>query len=112
MNQSQEITDGLLLELRRGTITLSVMSQLSVPTYGYLLVQSLEEKGLSVEANTLYPLLRRLEKQNLLSSEWETSGAKPRKYYVLTLLGQEVYQQLCVEWKRMIKGMDTLMQSK
>lgn len=109
MNEKQALMDSLLLELRRGTITLSVLSQLSRPTYGYLLVQSLEAKGLAVEANTLYPLLRRLEKQELLSSEWETSGAKPRKYYILTPLGREIYIQLRTEWSNMIRSIEAIM---
>jgi len=54
-------------------------------------------------------LLRRLEKQGLLKSEWETSGAKPRKYYVLSKVGQEVYQKLCIEWKKMAEDMELLM---
>ena len=71
----------LELELRRGTLVLSVLSQLAQPRYGYSLVQGLESKRVSIDPNTLYPLLRRLEKQGLLYSEWETGGPKPRKYY-------------------------------
>ena len=110
MNKQQEIIDGLLSELRRGTIPLCVLGQLSVPTYGYLLVQNLDEKGLRVEASTLYPLLRRLEKQNLLTSRWETEGAKPRKYYELTSLGREIYEKLCVQWTEIRESMNRLMQ--
>ena len=64
----------LELELRRGTLVLSVLSQLAQPRYGYSLVQGLESKRVSIDPNTLYPLLRRLEKQGLLYSEWETGG--------------------------------------
>ena len=110
MQKHQEIIDSLLSELRRGTIPLCVLGQLDVPTYGYLLVQKLEEKGLRVEAGTLYPLLRRLEKQNLLASRWETEGAKPRKYYELTPEGQLIYRELCVQWKEIKDSMDRLMQ--
>lgn len=103
-----ETVDGLMLELRRGTIILSVLSQLKSPQYGYSLVETLEEKGVSIEPGTLYPLLRRLEKQELLTSEWETSGSKPRKYYVLSKQGKEVYNRLCREWEIMTKNIDTL----
>ena len=104
-----ETVGALTLELRRGTIVLSVLSQLGEPKYGYALVQILEERGMSIEAGTLYPLLRRLEKQGLLVSEWETSGTKPRKYYTITLFGKKVLQQLEQEWEALVKGMERLM---
>ncbi len=109
MSNKTELLSGLLLELRRGTTVLSVLCRLSAPTYGYSLVQDLSGNDIPMEANTLYPLLRRLEKQGLLKSEWETSGAKPRKYYMLTELGQEVYQQLRLEWDKMVTAMNHLM---
>ena len=61
-----------------------------------------------VEPGTLYPLMRRLEKQGLLQSEWETSGAKPRKYYVQSAEGARVYARLCTEWADMTKAMDAM----
>jgi DNA-binding PadR family transcriptional regulator len=105
----EDILSGLLLELRRGTIVLSVLCQLSEPTYGYSLVQQLSDNQVPIEANTLYPLLRRLEKQGLLKSEWETSGAKPRKYYMTTDMGTEVYEQLKQQWFQMVETMNNLM---
>lgn len=105
-----EIVSGLILELRRGTIVLSVLSQLSSPMYGYSLVQQLSENGVPIEANTLYPLLRRLEKQGLLKSEWETTGTKPRKYYITTDLGNEVYDQLKTHWYKIVSNMHNLME--
>lgn len=110
MDNNTEIVENLLLELRRGTLVLSVLSQLSVPTYGYSLVQSLEEKNVHIEASTLYPLLRRLEKQELLNGEWEVSGAKPRKYYVLSKKGMDVYSRLCIEWSGMVESMNKLLE--
>ena len=100
MGQKEEIVSGLTMELRRGTIVLCVLSQLREPTYGYSLVNVLSENGIPMETNTLYPLLRRLEKQGLLKSSWETSGAKPRKYYVITDFGQEVYEELKEQWRQ------------
>lgn len=105
-----EIINGLMQELRRGTIILGVLSQLSEPQYGYSLVSVLEEKGISVDPGTLYPLLRRLEKQGLLESQWDTNEARPRKYYLLSALGQEVYKQLCVEWRNMIGSLEGLIE--
>lgn len=108
MNTQEEVFGNLILELRRGTLVLSVLSQLSKPQYGYSLVQSLEEKGLLLDAGTLYPLLRRLESQELLISEWETSGNKPRKYYKLSENGMKMYSLLCEEWNKISENMNKL----
>lgn len=66
MGEERGLLESLLLELRRGTLVLSVLSQMDVPRYGYSLVQCMEEKGVAIDPNTLYPLLRRLERQGLL----------------------------------------------
>lgn len=101
MDTQGEILSGLLQELRRGTIVMCVLSQLDEPRYGYLLVQRLNDAGMPTEAGTLYPLLRRLEKQGLLKSEWETGGPKPRKYYAITPEGAKIYQKLLLQWDKM-----------
>ncbi|SER79766.1 DNA-binding transcriptional regulator, PadR family [Gracilibacillus ureilyticus] len=93
-----KLFQSLLTELRRGSLTLAVLSQLWDQKYGYSLVQSLDQLGISIEQNTLYPLLRRLEKQGLVTSTWDTSENRPRKYYQLSQYGQEVYHQLKKEW--------------
>ena len=92
------LLNSLTTELRRGTLTLAVLSQLRTPQYGYSLVQLLEESGISIDQSTLYPLLRRLEKQELVSSSWDTSESRPRKYYVLSEYGLEIFLQLKAEW--------------
>ena len=107
----EDLFDSLLLELRRGTIILSVLSQLKSSQYGYSLVMLLEEKGIPVEAGTLYPLLRRLEKQNLLESNWDVGAAKPRKYYKLSENGREIYDKLCEHWFKMVENMDNILRS-
>lgn len=109
MSQKEEIVSGLTMELRRGTIVLCVLSQLKEPTYGYSLVNVLSENGIPMETNTLYPLLRRLEKQGLLQSSWETSGAKPRKYYVITDFGREVYDELKEQWQKSMMHMTRML---
>ncbi len=103
------ILSGLVVELRRGTLTLAVLSQLKKPQYGYSLLQCLEEKGISIEANTLYPLMRRLETQGLLNDSWDTSSARPRKYYVLSENGSELYEALKKEWFSTCAGLDNLL---
>ncbi len=78
-----------------------MLSQLKESQYGYSLVQSLTEKGLTIDQSTLYPLLRRLEKQELLDSTWLTDEARPRRYYVLNEKGRQVLNRLMLEWKAM-----------
>ncbi|MHB1454902.1 MAG: PadR family transcriptional regulator [Saccharofermentanales bacterium] len=110
MNTNDELMSNLILELRRGTLVLSVLSQLLEPQYGYSLVQSLEEKGLTIDPGTLYPLLRRLEKQDLLISEWEISGTKPRKYYRISDTGKEIFRLLCIEWETVVSCTSKMLQ--
>jgi PadR family transcriptional regulator, regulatory protein PadR len=98
-----DLLNSLTTELRRGTLTLAVLSQLRTAQYGYSLVQLLEESGVSIDQSTLYPLLRRLEKQELVTSSWDTSESRPRKYYVLSEYGLEVFLQLKKEWMKNTK---------
>ncbi|HWL25619.1 MAG TPA: PadR family transcriptional regulator [Ureibacillus sp.] len=95
-----QLLNSLITELRRGTLTLAVLSQLRTPQYGYSLVQLLEDSGIPIDQSTLYPLLRRLEKQELVSSSWDTAESRPRKYYVLSEYGLEIYMQLKEEWMK------------
>ncbi len=109
MAEEKEMLANLIQELRRGTLILSVLSQLQEPRYGYALVEQLEQKGVPIDPNTLYPLLRRLEKQGMLCSEWEMGESKPRKYYRRTVLGDAIYRELKVQWKRISEGMEALL---
>lgn len=110
MGEINEILPSLILELRRGTIVLSVLSQLQEARYGYTLVKLMEEKGVRIDTNTLYPLLRRLEKQDILTSEWETDGSKPRKYYQRTPFGDEIFAALKGQWHEMNHSMEQLLE--
>jgi len=109
LGEERDLLDGLLMELRRGTLVLSVLSQMKEAKYGYALVQSLCAKGVAIDPNTLYPLLRRLEKQGLLRSEWETGGAKPRKYYCRTEYGDRIYTELKAQWEALTESMGQLL---
>lgn len=104
-----ELVSGFVTELRRGTIVLGVLNQLSAPRYGYSLSQELTEKGVPVDGNTLYPLLRRLEKQGLVKSEWEMGEGKPRKYYVRTSKGTKINEKLRDNWIEIVVNISTLM---
>ena len=110
MVEEKELLNNLVLELRRGTLILSVLSQLKEAKYGYSLVQSLDEKGVLIDPNTLYPLLRRLEKQGLLCSEWEIGESKPRKYYRRTPMGDRIYFELMKNWKSLSSSMANLIE--
>jgi DNA-binding PadR family transcriptional regulator len=105
----KDLLESLLSELRRGTLILCVLSQLGESRYGYALVQTLEEKGIAIDANTLYPLLRRLEKQGLLCSEWNTEEAKPRKYYKRTVYGDQIFTELVKQWNSLSAGTNDLL---
>ncbi len=101
--------ENLLLEMRRGVIVLAVLSQCGEEQYGYSLMKSLSDKGLEIDQGTLYPLLRRLETQGLLSSSWRLEDARPRRYYMLSLEGSQILPQLIDDWKSMVKTMDRML---
>ncbi len=92
--------ESLKVELRRGTQIMMVLSQLNNKEYGYSLLEKLIDKDLSIEAGTLYPLMRRLESQGLLESEWDTTSTRPRKYYEISDFGKEVLDELLKEWEK------------
>jgi PadR family transcriptional regulator, regulatory protein PadR len=110
MTEMGEALIQLRLELRRGIVVLAVLSQMDTARYGYSLIQQLAEKGLDVEEGTLYPLLRRLEKQGLLESEWEVGGARPRKYYRISAAGRDVLDMLRAEWLDTVDVMRRILQ--
>jgi DNA-binding PadR family transcriptional regulator len=104
----KELVQNLLQEIKRGSLTLAVLLVTREAAYGYSLVQQLQEEGLDVEQNTLYPLLRRMESQGLLTSTWDTTESRPRKYYSVTPEGEEMAQSLGEEWRnlnRIISGL-------
>lgn len=94
MFEKEEILKNLRLELRKGSLVLAVLSQLKEKHYGYSLVETLKSKGLDIEQNTLYPLLRRLDSQGLLTSTWEVTEPRPRKYYELNNNGIVILETL------------------
>lgn len=110
MSETDEQLNKLRLELRRGIVVLAVLSQMDEARYGYSLIQRLSEQGLDIEEGTLYPLLRRLEKQGLLESEWEVGGSRPRKYYRISPVGREVLTTLIAEWFETVNVMRSLLQ--
>ena len=105
---TDDVLAGHLQELRRGTVVMAALATLSRPTYGYALLESLAEAGFAVDGNTLYPLLRRLEKQGLLNSEWNTEESRPRKFYRVSPEGKALLQQLLDEWQSLHTSIEKL----
>lgn len=99
----------LELELRRGVVVLATLSQLRTPRYGYELRQALADRGLPIEEGTLYPLLRRLEAQGVLASEWKIEEGPPRRYYSLNADGRTLLDQLTGSWQGLNEAMDRLL---
>lgn len=97
-----------LQELRRGTVVLACLLLLRRPGYGYGLLEALSERGFVTDANTLYPLLRRLEKQGYLSSEWDTEGARPRKFYRVSPAGTALADVLLQDWNGLASSVTAL----
>jgi PadR family transcriptional regulator PadR len=93
-----ELISAHLQELRRGTVVLACLLILERPNYGYALLDQLERSGFAVDANTLYPLLRRLEKQGLLTSDWNTEESRPRKFYRTSDQGTALAEALRGDW--------------
>lgn len=99
----------LVQELRRGVIVLAVLSKLQQEHYGYSLRQVLAEDGFEINEGTLYPLLRRLEKQGLLESRWNVDNGRPRRYYIISAQGKETHLELKAEWKFLGQVMATVL---
>ncbi len=104
-----EIHERLVQELRRGILVLAVLSQLKEARYGYSLIDDLAEKGLVIDQGTLYPLLRRLEMDGLLESQWNTEGSRPRRYYIISPTGSELFNKLEKEWRALSAVLESLL---
>jgi PadR family transcriptional regulator, regulatory protein PadR len=96
---AQAIFENLRLELRRGSLILAVLAALRREQYGYTLRKTLEEHGMAIDEGTLYPLLRRLEDQGLLTSEWREEEKRKKRFYRLSTIGAAVFDRLLAEWK-------------
>ena len=105
-----ELVQNMLLELRRGALSMAVLSQLGREEYGYSLLKALSDKGMEIDQSTLYPLLRRLESQGLLQSDWRiVDEARPRRYYVISPQGRAVLGKLKKEWSALADTMSQLL---
>jgi PadR family transcriptional regulator, regulatory protein PadR len=98
MTAAENIFENLRLELRRGCLTLAVLAQLRQEHYGYTLRKALASRGMEIDESTLYPLLRRLEAQGLLTSEWREEDKRNKRFYRLSADGEQIFARLLEEW--------------
>ena len=105
---NSESLENVIIELRRGVIVLAVLSQLGEEQYGYSLLKLLGDRGLQIDQGTLYPLLRRLESQNLLRSVWKIKATRPRRYYVISPEGKKTLARLKKEWAGIVSTMEKM----
>jgi PadR family transcriptional regulator PadR len=108
--QNPELFENLRLELRRGGLVLAVLGQLRHEHYGYTLRKALADKGLAVDEGTLYPLLRRLETQGLLASEWREEDKRQKRFYHLSPEGTRIVVLLEAEWARINTSITRILQ--
>ena len=113
MTHSAQMNDGafeqLRLELRCGCLTMAALGQLRTEQYGYALRQKLAGLGLAIDEGTLYPLLRRLETQGLLVSEWREEDKRKKRFYRLSPEGRKILKQLLVEWESINKALNQIL---
>ncbi len=105
---ASELIEKLRMELRRGSLTIAVLAHLRVEHYGYTLRKALEERGLAIDEGTLYPLLRRLEAQGLLTSEWREEDKREKRFYRLSADGRKILEQLLSEWRDLNASLDRI----
>jgi len=105
-----ELFENLRLELRRGCLVVAVLAQLKVEHYGYTLRKALEDQGLAIDEGTLYPLLRRLESQGLLVSEWREENKRNKRFYRLSQQGELILKQLLEEWQTINASLERILQ--
>jgi PadR family transcriptional regulator, regulatory protein PadR len=94
-----DVFENLRLELRRGSLVLAVLAALRAEQYGYTLRKELADHGMAIDESTLYPLLRRLESQGLLVSEWREEDKRNKRFYRLSADGKVMLKQLLAEWE-------------
>src|SRR5271165_6698676 len=109
-NPNPEVLENLRSELRRGSLIVAVLAELRAEQYGYTLRKSLEEHGIAIDEGTLYPLLRRLETQGLLVSEWREQDKRNKRFYRLSPQGELMLTELLLDWEDLSKSLKAILQ--
>ena len=107
---NSELFENLRLELRRGCLAVAVLLQLRTELYGYAIRKALTDQGLAIDENTLYPLLRRLETQGLLVSQWREEDKRNKRFYRLSTAGEQILTQLLEEWQDINTSLNRMLQ--
>jgi PadR family transcriptional regulator PadR len=107
-NSNNELFENLRGELRRGSLILAVLAELRTEKYGYTLRKDLSDKGMEIDEGTLYPLLRRLESQGLLTSQWREEDKRNKRFYRLSADGNLILHQLLVEWENIDSSLNKI----
>ena len=105
-----ELFENLRLELRRGCLVVAVLANLRTEHYGYTLRKALVDQGIDIDEGTLYPLLRRLESQGLLVSQWREEDKRKKRFYKLSPDGKLILRQLLAEWRRINTSLDRILE--
>ena len=104
-----DVFENLRLELRRGCLVVAVLAELRSERYGYTLRKALAESGMAMDEGTLYPLLRRLESQGLLLSEWREEDRRQKRFYRLSRDGAQILKRLLAEWRSLDSSLDVIL---
>ncbi len=109
MTVSENTFENLRLELRRGCLTVAVLAQLKEEHYGYTLRKALASRGMEIDESTLYPLLRRLESQGLLTSQWREEDKRNKRFYRLSPDGETILTKLLEEWQTLNAAIERIL---
>ena len=107
-----DVFEALKLELRRGSLVLAVLGQLRAEHYGYTLRKALADAGIDIDEGALYPMLRRLESQGLLTSQWREEDKRNKRFYRISPLGEQVLGRLLAEWRALGLALDHIIQKR
>lgn len=88
---------------------LAVLAELRNEQYGYTLRKALAEQGVEIDEGTLYPLLRRLESQGLLLSEWREEDKRNKRFYRISREGKVILKQLLSEWQSIGRSLESVL---
>ena len=112
MPNDTDIFESLRQELRRGSLILAVLGQLKAEHYGYTLRKALADAGVEIDEGALYPMLRRLESQGLLTSEWREEERRNKRFYTLSPEGRAVLDRLVEEWTGLNGSVSAILRDK
>src|SRR5438105_4626207 len=112
MNGETDPYENLRLELRRGVLILAVLGLLRAEHYGYTLRKALAAEGVEIDEGALYPMLRRLESQGLLTSHWREEDKRNKRFYRLSPAGGALLARLSDDWRAMNRSLSRILEER